>query len=233
VNLASNKKDAKDCRQLADDFRRYEKRSSGYRLAITTRLGSSIMSLDQSVAKDARSEPRQDGPLDKKKALVERLSKVILDLSEDSITSLNDNTVEAINFEVDRIESLLGKDERDTTHNEDGKGFKDPETFVNIGDDASSSPSTPTKELQQPSMPVFPVANPTTCSEPDITGPQAIKIANEAEQLASQLAASIQELQRRREEFDVRPSKHTILKSELTRYTAYPRPSHLTAREGS
>jgi hypothetical protein len=45
VNLASSKKDPKVCRQLTDDSRRYEKYSSGYRLAITTRLGSSIMSL--------------------------------------------------------------------------------------------------------------------------------------------------------------------------------------------
>jgi hypothetical protein len=192
------------------------------------------MSLDQSVPQAAVSEPRQDGPLDKKNALIERLNKVIVGLSEDdSITSLSDNTFEAINSEVDRIESLLGNDERDATHDEDEKDFNDPETFVNIEDDASWGPSTPTKELQQPSRPVSPVANPKTCSEPDITGSQALKIANAAEELTSRLTASIQELQKRREEYDVHASKSIIPESKLTRYTAYPQPSHLTAREGS
>jgi hypothetical protein len=192
------------------------------------------MSLDQSVPQAAVSEPRQDGPLDKKNALIERLNKVIVGLSEDdSITSLSDNTVEAINSEVDRIESLLENDERNVTHDGDEKDFKDPEIFVNIGDDASWGPSTPTKEPQQASRPVSPVASPTTCSEPDITGSQAIKIANAAEQLASRLTASTQELQKRKEESDVRPSKYTIAKSKLTRYTAYPQPSHLPTRKGS
>jgi hypothetical protein len=192
------------------------------------------MSLDQSAPQAAVSEPRQDGPLDKKNALIERLNKVIVGLSEnDSITSLSDNTVEAINSEVDRIESLLGNDERNVTHDEDEKDFKDLETFMSIGDDASRSSSTSIKQLQQPSRPVSLVANPATCLEPDITGLQALKIANEAEQLASRLTASIQELQKRREEYDVHASKYIIPKSKLTRYTAHPQPSHLPTRKGS
>lgn len=191
------------------------------------------MSLDQSVSNASVSEPRQDESLDKKNALIERLNNVVRGLSKDSITSLSDSTIQTINSEVDVIESLLGNDETDAAHDEDENDFNDPETFINMGNDASRSLSTPSKEPCQPSAPVSPVASPKTLSEPDIIVPQALKIANAAEQLASQLTASIQELQKRREESDVHPLKQKMAKFKLTRFTAYPQPSHLTTREGS
>jgi hypothetical protein len=188
------------------------------------------MSLDQPSPTAVTSEPRQDTALEEKNALIKRLNNLVLCLSKDSRTALDDTTIRAIHSEVDNIELLLGDETRDTDlDDEDEQEQQASRPSQNVQDDDLRSPLTPSHGSQMSTKPTSHTPSPTLTRAPTMTVLRALEIASAAEQLTSQLTTSIKELQKRRDESEVHPSSYTKAAPRLTEYAAHPRPSHHTS----
>jgi hypothetical protein len=161
------------------------------------------MSLDQPESAAAILEPRQDITLHKD-VLIKRLNDVLFRLSKESMIGLDDNTILAINSEVDHIELLLREAKLVELDGEDGQELEDSQIHTNAGNNDLRNGPTPTQESEMPIEPSSQTASPMPRLAPSITA-RALEIANAAEELASQLATSVEEFQKRKEESEVHP----------------------------
>jgi hypothetical protein len=161
------------------------------------------MSLDQPESAAAILEPRQDITLSKD-VLIKRLNDVLFRLSKESMIGLDDNTILAINSEVDHIELLLREAKLVELDGEDGQELEDSQIHSNAGNNDLRNGPTPTQESEMPIEPSSQTASLMPRLAPSITA-RALEIANAAEQLASQLATSVEEFQKRKDESEVRP----------------------------
>jgi hypothetical protein len=160
----------------------------------------------------ATCDSTPDLVLDSKLALIKRLYDVVFRISNEQSSHLDRNAVAAIHSEVDRIEVLVKGGERLPARDEDRVGFQDLQAPTSPRYDALSSQLAPTQEAQMPvdDAPIHPPRL-SLQQAPTMTISRAIEIANAAEELASQLAASVEEFEKRREESDVtRPSPYDI-----------------------
>lgn len=160
------------------------------------------MSLPYSLPPAFTNEPRQDLPLNNKDALIKRLNDVVLSLSKDPGTGLNDSTLTAIYSEVDHIEHLLNNEEKRPESNE-GQDPEDLQTATNAEENLLQSSPALIKESRMSTETTPHSPNPPPWPAPSMTISRALEIANAAEELASQLTSSIEELQKRREESEV------------------------------
>jgi hypothetical protein len=138
------------------------------------------------------SNPSPDLTQDNKDIVIERLNDLVLRLSKPTSSSLDDRTVTALHSQVDRIEVLIrGAENGKIPDHRDADDTRSPAPLSVGGEDAFWGPLSPARQvgmwLPQPRSPV-----------PD----RAIMTA--ADELASRLAATINELRVRREESDVR-----------------------------
>lgn len=161
------------------------------------------MSLDQPESAAAILEPRQDITLHKD-VLIKRLNDVLFRLSKESMIVLDYNTILAINSEVDHIELLLGEAKLVELDGEDGQELEDSQIHTNAGNNDLRNGPTPTQESEMPIEPSSQTTSLMPRLAPSITA-RALEIANAAEQLASQLATSVEEFQKRKEESEVHP----------------------------
>jgi hypothetical protein len=163
------------------------------------------MSLDEPESAAAILEPRQDITLHKD-VLIKRLNDVLFRLSKESMIGLDDNTILTINSEVDHIELLLREAEAKLVEldGEDGQELEDSQIHTNAGNNDLRNGPTPIQESEMPIEPSSQTASPMPRLAPSITA-RALEIANAAEELASQLATSVEEFQKRKEESEVHP----------------------------
>lgn len=165
------------------------------------------MSLDQPSPTAVTSEPRQDAALEETDALIKRLNTVVLCLSRDSRPALDDTTIKAIHSEVDHIELLLRDETRDADlDNEDEPDQNDSQPSQNVEDDDLKIRLAASHESQIPTEPATDASSPARRPPSVMTAQRALEITSAAEQLTSQLTASIKELQKRRGESEVHPS---------------------------
>jgi hypothetical protein len=145
------------------------------------------------------SSPGQDLTQDSKDVLIERLNDLVLRLS--TTNELEDGAVTAVHSQVDKIESIVRGEERQQrpSHSRSGSGISRTKE-----DDPFWGPATPTQNVKMrlPDM-SFPPRRPARHAS--VASPaKAIELAQAAEDLASKLAVTIEELQNRKEESDVR-----------------------------
>jgi hypothetical protein len=150
-------------------------------------------------------EPRQEFSMDKRDALIKRLKDLVFCISKDASSSLDDNIIAAIHSEADRIEVIIKDGEKhQDLDDEDREDLKDSQPPLDPTDNALWSTLAPT---QQASRRIDDTSacppGPSLQQSPNMTTSRPIEISNAAEELASQLAASIKELQIRREESEV------------------------------
>ena len=149
------------------------------------------------------SQPHQDIELDNNDALIKRLNNIVLSISKHTRTSLDGSTIAAINSELDNIELLLGEEEEHTKFDDKVKPDQDSQSSTNVGDD-----DLRLSLIQESRMPVEPsprVRSPPPWQSPSMAAPRSMDISKEADELASKLMISVQELQKRREESEVIP----------------------------
>jgi hypothetical protein len=135
---------------------------------------------------------------DNKDVLLERLNDLVLRLSKDD--SLEDTTVTAIHSEVDRIEGHIRVRRRQRI-----------EDVAAREEDTYWGPLSPSRGVRM-RLPNSTGSSPRHSilreSSSQITLSQAAEVAKVAEELASQLTATVGELQTRKEESDVRLSQY-------------------------
>lgn len=144
---------------------------------------------------------------DSKDVLIERLSDLISHLMQSQ--SIKDDTVAAMHSEVDKIESLVQKAERNQS-----PFLDDPFGVLSISKDLSPlhSPSRPPFSPSRP--PLSPSQSlrmrmpprsraPKPAKSPEMALAKATQIAKEAEKLATTLSETVKELLLRKEEADV------------------------------
>jgi hypothetical protein len=163
------------------------------------------MSLHHPSTTTVSCEPRQEFSMDKRDALVKRLQDLVFHISKDTSRSLDDNIIPSIHSEVDRIEVLIKDGEKHQDLDaEDRELLKESQPHLDPTDNALWSTHAP---IEQDSMRISNTSacppNPALQKSQDMTPSRATEISNVAEELASQLAASLKELQTRREESEV------------------------------
>lgn len=159
------------------------------------------MSLD---APSHTVDPCQFTDSDRRAALVKRLNSVVLCLSRDSISAIDDSTIENIESEVCRIELLLnGKSRNTTQHDYDGGDERDSQSSVDSEYSILQDKCIPLDDSEVAMRSSSQLSCSKLLSEPGLTTTRASEIASAAEELASHLTASVQELQKRKEESEV------------------------------
>jgi hypothetical protein len=152
------------------------------------------------------SSPSQDLTQDSKDVLIERLNDLILHLSTANV--LEDSAVTAVHSQVDNIEVLLRGEEKHQKpgHSRSGSGVSKVQE-----DDPFWGPATPTQNIKM-RLPDMAAENrrPPLHRNLQMSPAKAIELAHAAEDLASKLCVTVEELQRRKEESDVRPLKLNI-----------------------
>jgi len=142
--------------------------------------------------------PGQELTQDSKDVLIERLNDLVLRLS--TTNELEDGAVTAVHSQVDKIELILRGEERHQrpSHSRNGSGISRAE------DDPFWGPATPTQNIKMrlPDMSVSSPRRPRR--ESQASSSKEVELAQAAEDLASKLAVTIEELQSRKEESDVR-----------------------------
>jgi hypothetical protein len=142
------------------------------------------------------SSPGQDLMQDNKDVLIERLSDLLARVARDD--SLEDSIVTSIHSQVDRIEQLMHQ-----TSEKVGKENADQGLSLN-DEDVFWGQLTPTKNVRM-RLPDRPSTS-SRCSIPQtlkIAPPRGAELAIAAEELSSQLAATVADLRTRKEESDV------------------------------
>ena len=146
----------------------------------------------------SESSPSQDLTEDSKDVLLERLNDLVLRLSTSH--DIEDGTVTDIHSQVDRIERLLkGEDKHQkSSHSRTGSDIlrtKEDEFFWR--------PATPTHSMKM-RLPDMSRGSPRPILRRNlqISPAKAIELAHSAEDLASRLVFTVEELQRRKEESD-------------------------------
>lgn len=135
----------------------------------------------------------EDLTQDSKDILIDRLNDLILQLTKTN--TLQDGAVSTIHSQVDKIEHLL----RGHTSHQNPVYSEPPRE-----DDRFWGPATPTKNLKM-RLPMSPKLDPSPLFQsPQKTTVQAELVAKAAEDLAIKMAATVAELQKRKEESDVR-----------------------------
>jgi len=143
------------------------------------------------------SFPGQDLTQDSKDVLIERLNDLVLRLSTTNV--LKDGAVTAIHSQVDKIELILEGEERHQrpSHSRSGSGILKTE------DDPYWGPATPTQNIKM-RLPDMSVSSARRSVHGELPAPptKGIELAQVAEALASKLAFTVEELQKRMEESD-------------------------------
>lgn len=148
--------------------------------------------------------------LDSRLALIKRLYDVVFCVSNDRSSHLDENTLAAIHSEVGRIEVLVKAGEEQPAIDEGRGALQDSKMPASSGFDTPPNPPALAREANMPVNDTLPGLS--LQQAPTMTMSRAIEIANAAEELASQLAVSVQEFQNRREESDVtQPSPSNLL----------------------
>lgn len=143
-----------------------------------------------------RTVPDEDLTEDSKDVLIERLNDLVSRLSKTH--ALDDGAVSAIHSQMDKIELIVRKEGRHhSPQSEEGYGS------LNLvkEEDSFWAPPSPSQSLRirLPQRPKNSVLSPR---EPRMSTAKAVKIANEAEELASRLTSAVAELLIRKEESD-------------------------------
>jgi hypothetical protein len=120
---------------------------------------------------------------------------------------LEDSAVTAVHSQVDKIELLLKGEEKHPkpSHSRSGSAVSKGQD-----DDPFWGPATPTQNIKM-RLPDMSAGNQHSPIHRNlqISPAEAIALARAAEELASKLSVTVEELQRRKEESDVRPLKLT------------------------
>lgn len=158
------------------------------------------------------ASPSQDLAQDNKDVLVERLNDLVLRLWKDS--SLEDSIVSAIHTGVDQIEVLMKSREKQIEKNSPQIGGE-AKILTEQPEDIFWGPRTPTRNIKMrfadsPNSPIHSIR-----PKQQMTAQCAIKLAKEAEGLASRLSASVAQLQVRKEESDVSGLREAFCKRSL------------------
>jgi hypothetical protein len=156
-------------------------------------------------SQEKRPEQDEDINEDSKDVLMDRLNDLVSRLAGSH--SIEDDTVTAIHSEVDKIELILRKGERHLSpFSEDPYGImnapRDPEHFWG----PSLSPSRPSLSPSQSLRMRLPPKLQSSAQGhrgKEMTAEVAMKIAKEAEELATTLSETVDELLLRKEEADV------------------------------
>jgi hypothetical protein len=147
------------------------------------------------------SSPSQDLTQDSKDVLIERLNDLVLRLSTTNV--LEDSAVTAVHSQVDKIELLLKGEEKHQkpSHSRSGSGLSKSQE-----DDPFWGPATPTHNIKM-RLPDASIGSqrPSLHRNLQMSPAKAIELAHAAEDLASKLSVTVEELQCRKEESDVRP----------------------------
>jgi hypothetical protein len=143
------------------------------------------------------SPSQQDLTQDSKDVLIERLNDLVLHLSTSQ--ELEDGAVTAIHSQVDRIEMILRGEE---------KHKKPSPSLSGTGmsrDDPFWGPVTPTQSIKMRLPDTFTgnQRSPLYLNLQEVSSAKAIELAQAAEDLASRMAVTLEELHRRKEESDV------------------------------
>ena len=143
----------------------------------------------------------QDLTQDNKDVLIERLNDLLARVTKDDL--LGDSIITSIHTEVDRIEQIMRVGSRHQTPEKADNVIASVERSSN-DEDVFWGPPTPSKSIRMR----LPDSSPTSsrrslhqASKPDSA--RTAELAAAAEELASQLAATVTEFQTRRDESDV------------------------------
>lgn len=137
----------------------------------------------------------EDLTQDSKDVLIERLNDLILQLSETNF--LEDGAVTNIHSQVDKIERLIRRQDWHTPQHSPGQLAPPRE------DDTLWGPPTPTHSIKMRLPRSSSVSESPFFTEPKINTSKADAVAKAAEDLASKMATTVAELQKRKEESDV------------------------------
>jgi hypothetical protein len=158
------------------------------------------------------SPSQQDLTQDSKDVLIERLNDLVLRLS--TAQELEDGAVTAVHSQVDRIEMILRGEEKhkQPNHSRSGSGIPVPK------DDPFWGPATPTQSMKMrlPNTSTGGQRPPLHRNLQQVSSAKAKEMAQAAEDLASRMAVTLEEFQRRKEESDVGPRKVLCKTSSLT-----------------
>lgn len=140
--------------------------------------------------------PDEDLTQDSKDVLIDRLNDLISQLTE--ANSLKDGAVTSIHSQVDKIERLIKiQDGHTAQHNPGHLGAP-------IDDDTFWGPPTPTQSLRMRLPQMSPSAGHSPFfQEPHIANSKAEEVAKAAEDLATRMATTVAESQKRKDESDV------------------------------
>lgn len=137
----------------------------------------------------------EDLTQDSKDILVDRLNDLILQLS--NTNSLEDGAVSTIHSQVDKIEQLIRRQNGHTPHQSPRylEASREEDTFW--------GPATPTQNLKM-RLPISQISSySAVAKEPQMSTAKAGQVAKAAEDLASKMAITFAEMQKRKEESDV------------------------------
>lgn len=170
-----------------------------YHLGIAHHLPSLHRQLTSPTANGfPKAVPDEDLTEDSKDVLIERLNDLVARLS--NARNIDDVAVTAIHSQMDRIELIVRREERHQSPLDGTVASLD----VLRDEDNFWGPPSPSQSLRMrlPPKPGSAVL-PQHQRELSMSTAKAVKIAKEAEELASILSTTIKELQTRREESDV------------------------------
>ncbi|KAK0116956.1 hypothetical protein ONS96_012800 [Cadophora gregata f. sp. sojae] len=141
----------------------------------------------------------EDLTQDSKDVLIDRLSDLVLRLS--NVTSLQDGAVSAIHREVDKIESLVNGVEK--ANSPDHLLSREKSGHSLSEDDFWGSP-TPSQRLKMRIPVISQNLSPKSVSKPELemSSSRAVEVAKAAEELATNLASTLEKLLVRKEESD-------------------------------
>lgn len=143
-----------------------------------------------------KAVPDEDLTEDSKDVLIERLNDLIARLS--NARSIDDVAVTAIHSQMDNIELIVRREERHQSPPDGTVASLD----VLRDEDNFWGPPSPSQSLRM-RLPPKPGSSVLPQRELSMSTAKAVKIAKEAEELASMLSTTVKELQTRREESDV------------------------------
>jgi len=145
------------------------------------------------------SPSQQDLTEDSKDVLIERLNDLVQRLS--TAQELDDGAVTAVHSQVDKIEMILKGEEKQKkpSHSRSSSGVPrdSPDPFW--------APATPTKSIRMrlPDTSTRSQRPPLRRNLQEVSSVKASELAQAAEDLASRMAVTLEEFQRRKEESDV------------------------------
>lgn len=144
--------------------------------------------------------PDEDLTQDSKDVLIDRLSDLVLRLSK--VRSLQDGAVSAIHKEVDKIEVLVNGLEKT---NSPSPTLSKEKSGLSSNEDDFWGPRTPTQSMKMRLPILSQSSSPRSVPKPVSEGSpsRVAEVARAAEELAANLASTVEKLLVRKEESDV------------------------------